>query len=160
VADGGAQEILDQLRRSGVRLTGPRVAVVEALVASPGHHVTAGEVVEHLRRVDPGFHESTVYRSLERLVEAGLITRIEVDSGPAVYHLTTAPHHHVVCERCGRVTGVPADLLDGVAKKLLGAHSFELRTDAVTLPGRCIRCPEPASGPVSMGTGSALAHDH
>ena len=160
MADPRAQAILDRLRERGVRLTAPRVAVVEALVAAPGHHVTASDLFDQLRRVDPAFHESTVYRSLDRLVEVGAVTRIEVDAGPAVYHLGVAPHHHVVCDRCGRVIGVPAGLLDAVADELRATHGFELRADAVTLPGRCLACAVPAGSVVGSRSGPALAHDH
>lgn len=160
MADARAQAILDRLRGRGVRLTAPRVAVVEALVASPVHHVTAGDLVDRLRRDDPGFHESTVYRSLDRLVDVGAVTRIEVDAGPAVYHLAAAPHHHVVCDRCGRVIGVPAELLDAVARQLRADHGFELRADAVTLPGRCVACGGPGGSDGVGRSVAALAHDH
>jgi Fur family ferric uptake transcriptional regulator len=158
--DRRAQAILERLRGRGVRLTAPRVAVVDALVRAPAHHVTAGDLVDQLRRQDPTFHESTVYRSLERLVEAGVVTRIEVDAGPVVYHLARDPHHHVVCDRCGRVIGVPADLLDDVARALRDTHGFALRADAVTLPGRCLVCPAPGPSGGPARSGPALAHEH
>jgi len=135
-----ASAILARLRIDGARVTASRVAVVEELVGSPTHHLTASELLESLRVHRPGFQESTVYRTLDRLVEVGAVTRIEVDGGPAVFHLASAAHHHVVCERCGRVVGVPASLLDAVAARLRRDHGFELRADAVTLPGRCVDC--------------------
>lgn len=151
-----ADLILDRLRRSGVRITGPRRSVVSAMSASSGHHLTAGDLLARIRLDDPRFHESTVYRTLERLVDAGVVTRIDADGGPVVYHLMVdAPHHHVVCERCGLVTGVPADLLDGVAVRLSADHGFELRPDAVTLPGRCVQCPPDRPVPGSSASGSA-----
>ena len=114
---------------------------------------------------DPRFHESTVYRTLERLVEVGVVTRIEVDSGPSVYHLAVeAPHHHLACERCGRVVGVPTDLVETLAEELRERFGFLLRADAVTFPGRCVDClastPSGAGARGEADRGSSLAHDH
>jgi Fur family ferric uptake transcriptional regulator len=133
-------DILERPRDDGGRVTESRVAVVDALVNGPTHHVTANDLLDNLRRGRPGFHESTVYRTLERLVDVGAVTRIEVDGGPAVFHLAASAHHHVVCDRCGRVVGVDASLLDPVARRLRRDHGFVLRSDAVTLPGRCVDC--------------------
>lgn len=171
MANSAADRLVERLRAAGVRLTAPRLAVVESMASAGGHHLTAGDLLATLRLGDPRFHESTVYRTLDRLVEIGLVTRIDADGGPVVYHLTvTDPHHHVVCDRCGLVTGVPADLLDPVAARLSADHGFVLRADAVTLPGRCQVCPptEAAGGSGEGGTrsvplgrgGSPLRHQH
>lgn len=114
--------------------------MVRALTEGPGHHTTATELLDVLRERQPGFQESTVYRTLDRLVELGAVTRIEVDGGPAVFHLADAAHHHVVCERCGRVVGIDASLLGPLARRLRRDHGFQLRSEAVTLPGHCIDC--------------------
>lgn len=95
-----------------------------------------------------------MYRTLDRLVEVGAVTRIEVDGGSAVFHLAAAAHHHVVCERCGRLVGVPASLLDAVAARLRRDHRFVLRSDAVTLPGRCVDCEDERQADVG-GHGNA-----
>lgn len=133
-------EILERLRLDGSRVTSSRVAVVSALVDGSSHHVTAVDLLQTLRRERPDFQESTVYRTLDRLVEVGAVTRIEVDGGPSVFHLADSAHHHVVCDRCGRVVGVDASLLEPVARRLRRDHGFVLRSDAVTLPGRCVDC--------------------
>jgi Fur family transcriptional regulator, ferric uptake regulator len=160
VADDRAEEILDRLRAGGGRVTRSRRLVVGALLDGPGHHVTAPEVVEAVRRVDPAFHESSVYRTLDRLTELGLVTRIEVAGGPAVFHLPRRAHHHLVCERCGRIAGASTDLLADVAERLASEHGFALRAEAVTLPGRCAACEAgddtDAAAPVVPGP----AHDH
>lgn len=138
--DDRATEILDRLRASGGRITQSRKLVVDVLVSGPSHHVTAPEVVEAVRAVDPDFHESTVYRTLDRLSDLGLVTRIEAVGGPAVYHLPEEAHHHLVCDRCGRIIGTEPGLLADVAARLARDHGFVLRPEAVTLPGHCADC--------------------
>lgn len=131
--------------------------MIDELVNGPVHHVTAQDLVDRLRRRDPSFHESTVYRTLDRLVTLGEVTRIEVDGGAAVYHLAASAHHHVVCENCGRVVGIDPDVLEPLARRLRQEHGFELRSDAVTLPGRCVRC-DTERGDAVRGS-AALSHD-
>ena len=133
-------DMLDRLRSDGSRITTSRIAVVEAIVGGSGHHVTASDLLVTLRRSRADFPESTVYRTLDRLVEVGALTRIEVDGGTAVYHVGSSAHHHVVCDRCGRVFGIDASVLGAVAERLRVEHRFVLRSDAVTLPGRCVDC--------------------
>ncbi|MCU1497467.1 MAG: fur [Acidimicrobiales bacterium] len=161
VRDARATEILERLRSGGGRITSARTLVVEVLVAGPNHHVTAPEVVDAVRAVDPAFHESTVYRTLERLEELGVVTRIEVTGGAAVYHLPMQAHHHLLCERCGRITGGDPRLLAEVAARLLADHGFVLRPQAVTLPGRCADCADRAAvdAPPAAG-GHPARHPH
>lgn len=136
----GVTDMLDLLRADGSRITASRIAVVEAIVGGGRHHLTAVDLLASLRQGGVDLPESTVYRTLDRLVDVGALTRIEVDGSTAVYHVGTSAHHHVVCDRCGRVYGIDASVLRSVADRLRVDHRFVLRAEAVTLPGRCIDC--------------------
>lgn len=138
--DDTTDRILDQLRRDGGRVTASRRAVIDALLTSRSHHMTAADVVEAVRGDHPDFHESTVYRTLERLTDLGVVDRIQIAPGPAVFHVSSAQHYHLVCERCGAVTEAPADLLDGVAARVWRDHAFVLDSRATPLHGWCVAC--------------------
>jgi Fur family ferric uptake transcriptional regulator len=133
-------DILERLRDGGGRVTATRRSVVEAIVDSPTHHLTATDVVEAVRRDEGDFHPSTVYRTLDRLTELGVVDRIQIGPGPAVYHLAERPHHHLVCERCGAVQEAPADALDAVAADLRTRAGFVLNAAATPLHGLCAAC--------------------
>lgn len=135
-----ASVILDRLRVSGGRVTHPRRLVIEAMVTSPSHHMTASEVVAAVRANDPEFYESTVYRTLDRLLALGVVERVQLGSGAGVFHLSNRPHHHLVCERCGAVVEIPADLLDDLAERVHQDYGFSLRPMASTLAGLCTTC--------------------
>lgn len=128
------------LRGQGGRVTGPRRRVIEAMLASPSHHLTAAEVVTAVRVKDPDFYESTVYRTLDRLVELAVIERVQLGPGATIFRLPHRPHHHLMCEQCGEVTKVPADLLDELAKRVHAEHRFFLPSSASSLVGSCGRC--------------------
>jgi Fe2+ or Zn2+ uptake regulation protein len=140
VTDERARRIAGRLRDRGGRMTRPRRVVIEALLSGPGHHKTASEIVAAIRADDPGFYESTVYRTLDRLLELGVVERVQLGSGGAVFHLPHRPHHHLVCERCGTVVEIPGDALDDLAARVRSEHGFRLRPSASTLVGTCAPC--------------------
>ena len=135
-----ADDIVERLRRSGGRMTRPRRMVIDALARGPGHHLTAADVIAAVRADDPEFYESTVYRTLDVLVELGVVERVHVGPGGAVFHLPHEPHHHLVCQSCGDVIEIPATLLDELAAQIRDKHGFRLRPSASTLVGSCARC--------------------
>lgn len=139
-ATGATDHILDRIRDDGGRVTVTRRLVVDALLGGPGHHMTANDVVDAVRRRHPDFHRSTVYRTLDRLAELGVVDRMVMGAGPAVYHLSVRPHRHVVCDGCGAVQEVPADLLDDVADRVAATTGFVVDTTATPLHGRCAAC--------------------
>jgi Fur family ferric uptake transcriptional regulator len=153
------EEILGRFRAGGGRVTEPRRAVVHALVASTHHHVTVPALLQALRQVDPDVHESTVYRTLDRLADLGVVTPIEQPGGPTVYHLPERAHHHLVCEGCGRIVGASPDLLTSVGERLAAEHGFALRHEAVTLPGLCAECAGAAGGRSTWEPGGAASID-
>ena len=98
-------EILDRLRRHGGRVTTPRRVVIDAMLGADDHHLVAADIVATVRRQHPDFYESTVYRTLDRLVELQIVDRIQIGQGPAVFHLSHRAHQHLVCDECGAVVG-------------------------------------------------------
>ena len=139
VNDERLARILDALREKGGRVTPARRTIVTALVGA-GTHVTADELAATVQARLPDVHLSTIYRTLERLEELGVIEHVHLGHGRAVYHLADERHHHLVCDRCGWVTGVPADLLDDVASTVKQRYGFVLDPSHFSLGGRCREC--------------------
>ena len=141
-----ADEILALLRERGDRVTASRRAVVEALVAGD-HHVTVDDIVARVAERDGGgdadAHRATVYRTLDRLQELGVVSHVHLGHGPSTFHLDhvdARPHHHAVCSSCGAVVEVPIDALDALADRLRSDHGFELSSQHFALSGRCASC--------------------
>lgn len=131
--------ILDALREKGGRLTPARRTIVTALVEA-GTHVTADELAATVQERLPDVHLSTIYRTLDRLEELGVIEHVHLGHGRAVYHLADERHHHLVCDRCGWVTGVPSDLFDDVATSVKKRYGFVLDPTHFSLGGLCREC--------------------
>lgn len=137
------EDIMERIRAGGGRVTTSRRMVVEELLAREDHHVTAPELIDALRAVDPEVHESTVYRVLERLTELQVVEQVHVQAGVTVFHVTSGAHghHHLVCTSCGAVTETGRELLDEAAARALDRHGFAVHVDSpATLHGRCAAC--------------------
>jgi Fur family transcriptional regulator, ferric uptake regulator len=134
-----ADDILSLLRSRGDRLTASRRAVVEALLAGD-HHATADEIVARVAESHPEVHRATVYRTLDRLEEVGVLTHVHLGHGPSTFHLNDRPHHHAVCSSCGAVVEVPLGALEDLAAQLRTESGFELSPQHFALSGRCRDC--------------------
>jgi Fur family ferric uptake transcriptional regulator len=133
------EDILSLLRLHGDRVTASRRAVVEALL-SGAHHATADDIATRVAEAHPEVHRATVYRTLDRLEELGVVTHVHLGHGPSTFHLNDRPHHHAVCSSCGSVVEVPLAALDDLAARLRAEHGFELSPQHFALSGRCRDC--------------------
>lgn len=152
VDDDRLEEILDRLRGRGGRVTRPRRAIISALLVADGH-VTAESLADAVQRADPDIHLSTIYRTLERLTELDVVNHVHLGHGPAVYHLADDSHHHVVCDRCGSVVELPADVFEALGRRIERDHGFRLNAHHFALGGSCRRCIEEGAAAESAGVG-------
>jgi Fur family ferric uptake transcriptional regulator len=135
--------IFEQIRHRGGRETPAARRILELMFDHEDEHFRGTEVVQRLQQDEPTT-ESTVYRTLDRLVAHGILERIQLGSGPASYHLTPHHHEHLVCVGCGRVIDAPRDLLDAVASRLEAEYGFVLEIGSSSLHGTCDGCRDPA----------------
>jgi Fur family peroxide stress response transcriptional regulator len=134
-------------RELGVPLTVQRRAIYAA-IADRDDHPSADEVFAALQRRVPGISKATTYRTLDKLVEIGLVRRVSHPGAVARFDAKVHRHHHLVCERCGAVCDLESKALDRVALPDVAGHGFELRDFSVLIHGRCRACarkrrPEP-----------------
>ena len=131
--------VLAVIRDAGERVTVARRAVVSALVGASGH-ATAEGLQARVQAEHPEVHMATIYRNLETLERLGVVEHTHLGHGPAVYHLADALHQHLVCEVCGHVVEVPADLLRPVEDQVHASYGFVMRPGHFAVVGRCASC--------------------
>lgn len=127
------------LRDAGLRVTEPRVAVVEALAQHP--HSGADAIFREVEPVLPTTSRQAVYNVLHDITEAEIARRIEPAGHPGLYELRVGDnHHHIVCKRCGTVADV--DCVTGHAPCLTPneTQGFDLAEAEVTFWGLCADC--------------------
>ncbi len=129
----------DQLREHGLRVTAPRLAVLQALGSLS--HADADSVLRAARERVPTVSVQAVYDVLHALTSAGLVRSIEPAGHPARYELRVADnHHHVVCRTCGAVEDVDCAVGHAPCLTPSSTSGFTVETAEVTYWGVCPAC--------------------
>ena len=138
------------IRDAGMRVTRQRVAVLEAVRAQP--HAHAAAVLQAVATAVPGISHQAVYDCLAHLTTAGLLRRVTIDGGPAIYETRTRDnHHHLVCRACGLVVDVDCAIGAAPCLQPSDAAGFVIDEAEVTYRGLCRSCvaTAPATIPIS-----------
>ena len=143
-ADGAAwaEHALARLETAGFRRGGARRAVIEVLAAEPCA-LSALDIDERLRASDRRVGRASVYRALEQLSELDLVHRLDLGAETARYERTQPGgehHHHMVCDRCGKVLPFEDAGLERAVTKVTGGAGFEVRDHEIVLHGACDAC--------------------
>ncbi|MFF0489447.1 Fur family transcriptional regulator [Nocardia sp. NPDC004068] len=128
-----------RLREAGLRVTAPRVAVLDAVVAQP--HSDADRVAAAVRERLGTVSTQAVYDVLRACVHAGLLRRIEPAGSAALYEARTGDnHHHLVCRQCGTVVDVDCAVGHAPCLDPSDAHGFVIDEAEVVYWGLCANC--------------------
>ncbi|MCS7052035.1 MAG: transcriptional repressor, partial [Thermomicrobium sp.] len=129
------------LNERGYALTPGRRVVVETL-ADRETTFTASEVVSWVDQVDPGIGRATVFRTLDLLLQVGVLDRIHSDDGSHGYAVCVTPehHHHLVCRNCNRVILIQDCDVEDVSKRIAQQHGFTVERHQMEIFGLCPAC--------------------
>lgn len=136
-----ADDLIAALRAEGLRITPARRAICEVLAAVDGDHLDAASIRERAEAVaDRSIDPSTVYRTLDTLESVGLAVHVHLSDRRSVVHLADDEHHHLTCERCGKVEDVDAAEVVGALGPVAARHGFEVDSIHFAVVGRCHEC--------------------
>lgn len=128
-------------RERGIPCTVQRRVILDAVLDSDDHP-SANDVFEGVSATSRGISRATVHRTLETLVELGVITKTCHPGKVARYDGRTEIHHHLVCMRCNRVIDIHDEHLDSLKIPDTSAFGFEVDDFRVQLRGTCKECRE------------------
>lgn len=132
-------EFAEQLRNSDLRVTQPRVAVLDAVHDHP--HADTDTIFGAVRTGLPDVSRQAVYDVLAALTDAGLVRRIQPSGSVARYESRVSDnHHHVVCRSCGTIADVDCAVGDAPCLTAAADHGFVLDEAEVTYWGLCPDC--------------------
>lgn len=127
------------LRGAGLRVTQPRLAVLDALALTP--HASADAIFAQVREALPTTSLQAVYSVLTALAEHGLVRRTEPAGHPGLFELRVGDnHHHVICTSCGAVTDVECVVGHAPCLTPADAGGFSIDQAEVTFWGTCGDC--------------------
>jgi Fur family ferric uptake transcriptional regulator len=134
-----------ELRKVGLKVTLPRMKILEILETSETRHMSAEDVYKLLLEANEEIGLATVYRVLTQFEAAGLVTRHHFEGGHSVFEMNQGHHHdHIVCNQCGKVVEFVEETIERCQEKVARKAGFSIRDHSLIIYGDCTRknCPE------------------
>ena len=134
-------DFLDFMSRKGLNTTSQRRVIAEAFFELPGHH-SLEEFYQYILGRDPGIGQTTVYRTLKLLCDAGLATEIHFSDSITRYEVARpdSHHDHIVCLSCGKIVEICDQRIEKLQRELAEKHGFSLNGHVHNLYGLCADC--------------------
>ena len=115
------------IKRAGLKVTLPRLKVLEVLENANPHHLSAEDVYKNLMDSDDSVGLATVYRVLTQFEAAGIVSRHNFDDGHSVYELASEEHHdHMVDVDTGKVIEFVNERIESLQHEIAEEHGYEL----------------------------------
>lgn len=122
------------LRNAGLKVTLPRIKILEMLASSDARHMSAEDIYRKLMDINEDVGLATVYRVLTQFESAGLVRRHHFEGGHAVFELERGHHHdHMVCLETGRVIEFVSEDIEKLQKQIADKHGYIVEDHALVL---------------------------
>ena len=125
----------NELRRVGLKVTHPRMRILELLEGiQPQHHLTAEDIYRHLLENGDEIGLATVYRVLTQFEAAGLVIKHNFEGGQAIYELDRGGHHdHMVDVDTGKIIEFESAEIEALQREIAARHGYELEEHSLVL---------------------------
>lgn len=133
---------MKELKKVGLKVTIPRVTILELLQSSnQNHHYTAEEVFTALRDKGHDIGLATVYRVLSQFEQAGILIKHHFEGGQAVFELETGDNHdHIICVKSGKIVEFSDPRLTELYREIAEENGYQLEDYSLVLYGICNEC--------------------
>ncbi|MCC5859260.1 MAG: ferric iron uptake transcriptional regulator [Ectothiorhodospiraceae bacterium] len=129
------------LRKAGLKVTLPRMKILEMLENSNNRHLSAEDVYKGLMGSGEEIGLATVYRVLTQFESAGLVQRHHFEGGQSVFELDDGEHHdHMVCLNCGAIEEFFDSVIEERQDRVAEERGFKVTDHSLILYGRCNKC--------------------
>lgn len=126
------------LKDAGLKVTLPRLKILEVLQQPECQHISAEELYKKLIDFGEEIGLATVYRVLNQFDDAGIVTRHHFEGGKSVFELSTQQHHdHLVCLDCGAVIEFSDEVIEQRQKEIAAQYNVKLTNHSLYLYGKC-----------------------
>lgn len=123
-----------ELRKAGLKVTLPRLKILEILESSEQRHLSAEDIYKELLDTGEDIGLATVYRVLTQFESAGLVTRHNFEGGHSVFEVDEGEHHdHMVCVETGDVVEFMNEEIERLQKEIARKHNYELIDHSLVL---------------------------
>ena len=123
-----------ELRKVGLKVTLPRIKILQMLESAEHHHMSAEDVYKALIEQGDDVGLATVYRVLTQFETAGLVVRHNFDGGHSVFEVERGEHHdHMVDIDSGKVIEFHNEEIEALQKRIAAEHGYELTGHSLVL---------------------------
>ena len=123
-----------ELRKAGLKITLPRLKILEILEGAKDRHMSAEDIYKELLNSGEDIGLATVYRVLTQFESAGLVTRHNFEGGHSVFELDDGDHHdHMVCVDSGEVTEFVSEEIERLQHEIAEQYGYELVDHSLVL---------------------------
>ncbi|MEP0357107.1 MAG: ferric iron uptake transcriptional regulator [Paraglaciecola sp.] len=127
-----------ELKKAGLKITLPRLKILEILQLPQNQHISAEDVYKILIEQGEEIGLATVYRVLNQFDDAGILNRHHFEGGKSVFEISHKEHHdHLVCLKCGKVIEFEDELIEERQKAIAERHNMKLTHHSLYLYGEC-----------------------
>lgn len=129
------------IKKAGLKVTLPRIKILDIMEKSETRHLSAEDVYKHLLEDGEEVGLATVYRVLTQFESAGLVSRHHFDEGHSVFELNQGHHHdHIVCVKCGKVEEFMDETIEQRQKDIAAKAGFQITDHCLYIYGVCEAC--------------------
>ena len=123
-----------ELRKAGLKITLPRLKILEILEVARSRHMSAEDIYKQLLQSGEDIGLATVYRVLTQFEAAGLVTRHNFEGGHSVFELDDGDHHdHMVCVETGDVVEFVSEEIERLQHEVAEKYGYELIDHSLVL---------------------------
>lgn len=139
-------EISKKLKQVGLKVTLPRVKILQILEQHTRQHLSAEDIYRLLLQQGDDIGVATIYRVVTQCEQAGLVRRLQFEGDRAMFELACADHHdHIVCVRCGQVEEFRDETIESRQQEIAERAGFDIEDHTMVLFGLCPQCRQPVS---------------
>jgi len=133
----------EDLKSVGLKVTLPRLKILEVLEKSSNHHLSAEDIYRKLMEQHGEVGVATIYRVLTQFEESGIVNKLNFENNQAVYELSNVEHHdHLVCVKCNEIIEFQDDVIEEHQLQIANKYGFQLTDHSLYLYGLCKTCKE------------------
>ncbi|UOO91562.1 ferric iron uptake transcriptional regulator [Vitreoscilla stercoraria] len=130
-----------QLKDSGLKVTGPRLKILDLFEQNPDAHLSAEDIYRLLLEDDSDIGVATIYRVLTQFEQAEILIRHHFETGKAVYELNRGGHHdHIVCVKCNSVIEFFDERIEAIQEQIALENGFRIVDHSLYMYGVCPEC--------------------
>ena len=131
----------EDLKSAGLKVTLPRLKILEVLEKSSNHHLSAEDIYRALMEQNEEVGVATIYRVLTQFEESGIVNKLNFENNQSVYELSNVEHHdHLVCVKCNTIIEFQDDVIEQHQLQIAKKYGFQLTDHSLYLYGLCKIC--------------------